>query len=100
MIARCLASLLLLLAVTASNAQAPRGMPGTHDPSTIIHNNGLYYVFATGRGIPYFSSPDLQTWTRSGSVFDTLPAAIVSVAPGNDGFEAWAPDIIKLDQTF
>ncbi len=100
MIARCLAWLLLLLAAAASTAQASPGMPRTHDPSTIIRDNGLYYVFATGRGIPFFSSPNLQTWNRRGSVFDALPPAIVNLAPENDGFEAWAPDIIKLGQTF
>ncbi len=91
---------LLLLAATSSSAQAPRAMPLAHDPSSIIRDGGLYYVFVTGPGIPFLSSPDAQTWTRRGSVFAALPSAIVDLAPGNDGVEAWAPDIIKLDQTF
>ncbi len=91
---------LLLLAATSSSAQAPRAMPLAHDPSSIIRDGGLYYVFVTGPGIPFLSSPDAQTWTRRGSVFAALPPALVDLAPGNDGVEAWAPDIIKLGQTF
>ena len=28
------------------------GQPGMHDPSTVIAENGKYYVYATGAGLP------------------------------------------------
>jgi hypothetical protein len=28
------------------------GQPGLHDPSTVIAENGKYYVYATGGGLP------------------------------------------------
>ena len=37
------------------------GMPFVHDPSTVVRFKGKYYVFSTGRGAPFYSSPDGET---------------------------------------
>lgn len=76
------------------------GMPFVHDPSTIVHFHGQYYVYATGRGASFFSSPDLVTWTRQGSAFPTIPDAVHAAVPKNDGTGVWAPDIIRVNGTF
>ena len=44
------------------------GQPGLHDPSTVIAENGKYYVFATGNGLPMSISDDGWTWRRAGGV--------------------------------
>ena len=76
------------------------GMPFVHDPSTVMRFKGKYWVFSTGRGIPFYSSPDLVTWTREGSVFDKIPDAIHAAVPKNDGTGAWAPDIVRMGDQF
>ena len=38
------------------------GQPGLHDPSTVIAENGKYYVYATGGGLPMSISDDGWTW--------------------------------------
>jgi arabinan endo-1,5-alpha-L-arabinosidase len=99
-----LAWLALLGVVTVSAAQTPAepgsGMPILHDPSTIVHEGNLYYVFSSGKGIPFFTSPDLQHWTYAGAVYEALPHSVVKYAPANDGLDAWAPDIIKEGDTY
>ena len=42
------------------------GQPGIHDPSTVIAENGKYYVYATGGGLPMSISDDGWTWRRAG----------------------------------
>ena len=76
------------------------GMPFVHDPSTVMRFKGKYYVFSTGRGIPFYSSPDLVTWTREGSVFEKIPDAVHAGVPKNDGTGAWAPDIVRVGGEF
>ncbi len=78
----------------------PGGMPFVHDPSTVIQDHGNYYVYTTGRGIPILSSPDKVNWTRLGSVFIQIPEQVHAVVPKNNGTDVWAPDIIKLGDTF
>ena len=34
------------------------GQPALHDPSTVIVENGKYYVYATGAGLPMSISDD------------------------------------------
>jgi arabinan endo-1,5-alpha-L-arabinosidase len=95
-------ALLLLCAMLCGMQPDPgaTGMPRLHDPSTIVRDGALYYVFSTGKGVPFFTSPDLHHWTRRGSVFTVLPQTVVQYAPGNDGLDAWAPDIVKVGKTF
>src|ERR1035437_6583283 len=76
------------------------GMPFVHDPSTVARYKGKYYVYSTGRGIPFYSSPDLVTWTREGSVFEKIPDAVHAGVPKNDGTCAWARDIVRVGGEF
>jgi arabinan endo-1,5-alpha-L-arabinosidase len=76
------------------------GMPFVHDPSTVVRFKGKYYVFSTGRGAPFYSSPDLVTWTREGSVFDQIPDDVHAGVPKNNGTDVWAPDIIRMNGEF
>jgi arabinan endo-1,5-alpha-L-arabinosidase len=76
------------------------GMPFVHDPSTVVRFHGRYYVFSTGRGIPFYSSPDGETWTREGSVFEKIPDDVHASVPKNDGVGVWAPDIIRVGGQF
>ena len=78
----------------------PSQHPAIHDPSTVIFSDGMYYVFGTGRGAPILTSPDSVTWTRAGSVFTQIPADVMAGAPGNNGTDVWAPDIIALNGKF
>jgi arabinan endo-1,5-alpha-L-arabinosidase len=76
------------------------GMPFVHDPSTVVRFHGKYYVYATGRGIPFYSSPDGETWTREGQVFDKIPDDVHVEVPKNDGTGVWAPDIVRVGDQF
>ena len=95
------------------------GMPFVHDPSTVVRFKGKYYVFSTGRGAPFYSSPDGETWTREGSVFTqnpsvpaggtqgppegyqgAIPESVHAVVPKNNGMDVWAPDIVRLNGEF
>ena len=72
------------------------GQPGLHDPSTVIAENGKYYVYATGNGLPMFISDDGWSWRRAGGVMQAVPGG----KPGADviargGNNTWAPDVIK-----
>ena len=49
------------------------GQPGLHDPSTVIAENGKYYVYATGSGLPVSISDDGWTWRRAGTVMQAVP---------------------------
>lgn len=93
--------ILALLLMAAAPSSSPQLLPlqgdveGVHDP-VICKENGVYYVFSTGRkpapgAIPIRCSPDLRRWTLCGKVFDTLPAWAQAEIPGARG--AWAPDI-------
>jgi arabinan endo-1,5-alpha-L-arabinosidase len=75
-------------------------MPFVHDPSTVVRFHGKYYVYSTGRGIPFYSSPDGVTWTREGSVFEKIPDAVHAAVPKNDGTGVWAPDVIRVGDEF
>lgn len=77
-----------------------KGMPFVHDPSTVVKFRGKYYVYSTGRGIPFYSSTDLETWTREGSVFDEIPEDVHNAVPKNDGRGVWAPDIVRMNGQF
>jgi arabinan endo-1,5-alpha-L-arabinosidase len=76
------------------------GMPFIHDPSTVVHFKGSYYVFGTGPGITFYSSPDAEMWTREKPVFDRIPEAVHAGVPKNDGVGVWAPDVIRVNGQF
>jgi arabinan endo-1,5-alpha-L-arabinosidase len=86
----------LLLAGASLQAQVPAGSePITdvpvHDP-VMIRQGNTYYIFATGRGIAVWSSPDRVHWTQEKPVFAAPPAWAVEAVPGFKG-HIWAPDI-------
>jgi arabinan endo-1,5-alpha-L-arabinosidase len=88
------AALLLLL---VRPILALDGQTGMHDPSTIAVDNGRFYVFATGAGLPISVSDDGWTWRRAGSLMQALPGG----RPGQDviargGNNTWAPDVIRV----
>jgi arabinan endo-1,5-alpha-L-arabinosidase len=103
---RALASWIRLAAAAAGVLAVPvlalDGQPGMHDPSTVIAENGKYYVYATGGGLPVSISDDGWSWRRAGSVMQAVPGG----KPGPDviargGNNTWAPDVIHLgDQYF
>lgn len=76
------------------------GMPGVHDPSTVVRFHGKYYFYTTGRGASFLSSPDGETWTREGSAFEKIPDEVHALSPKNDGAGVWAPDIVRVDGKF
>ena len=86
----------------ASDSFVPLALSGQtfiHDPSTIIREDGKYYVFGTGPDIRIRSSPDLIHWENAGSVFHHPPAWTLTVAPDFRGY-IWAPDIIRVNGKF
>ncbi len=64
-----------------------------HDPS-MIKDGGTYYVYSTGMGIPFKTSPDRIHWKNAGRVFskNSIPAWFTKDIPKQKG-DVWAPDI-------
>jgi arabinan endo-1,5-alpha-L-arabinosidase len=91
---------LLLLCVQALPAFALDGQIGIHDPSTVIKCDGNYYVFGTGRGISVLTSSNGFNWQRGGRIFDRVPDSVKQYCPKNDGQGVWAPDVVKLNDTY
>jgi len=69
-----------------------------HDPSSIVKDGKLYYLFSTGQNIPIHCSSDLHDWKDCGSVFTTWPAWVVTDIPAADSI--WAPDISYYDGSY
>jgi arabinan endo-1,5-alpha-L-arabinosidase len=89
------------LCVLAVRVLALDGQPGLHDPSTVIVENGKYYVYATGVGLPVSISDDGWTWRRAGGVMQAVPGG----KPGPDviargGNNTWAPDLIRVGDKY
>ncbi|HVK83316.1 MAG TPA: arabinan endo-1,5-alpha-L-arabinosidase [Kofleriaceae bacterium] len=82
-------------------ADAPLGDPITlslagaiapvHDPS-IIEVDGLYFLYATGTGLPVRTSVDLVNWSLAGQVFTMAPSWIDTTEPTRRN-DLWAPDV-------
>lgn len=80
------------------SAQALDGQVGMHDPSTVMVENGRYYSYGTGNGIPISISDDGWTWRRAGSLMSAVPGGKAGpevLARG--GNNTWAPDVIHID---
>lgn len=82
---------LLATCLLRATAQVPAPI-SVHDP-VMIRQDSTYYVFATGRGIRVWSSPDRQHWTVEKPVFETAPAWTLQANPGTRPNDFWAPDI-------
>jgi len=67
-------------------------IPRVHDP-VLAKENGVYYLFSTGRGITVYTSPDMVTWQRQGRAFEQPMAWTATTIPGSRD-HYWAPDII------
>lgn len=63
----------------------------THDP-TLVKENGKYYRFQTGPGLPFFVSEDLHHWKYAGKVFNKNPEWTSKKIPGSTDF--WAPEVV------
>lgn len=90
------AALLFLAPVLALD-----GQPGIHDPSTVIVQDGKYYTYGTGAGLPALMSDDGWTWRRAGSLRDATPGGFPgpeTVARG--GNNSWAPDVIRVGDNY
>ena len=77
------------------------GQPGMHDPSTVVMQDGKFYVYATGAGLPMSISDDGWTWRRTGTLMQSLPGG----KPGPDviargGNNTWAPDVIRAGDKY
>lgn len=82
---------LIATCLFSAAAQVPAPI-SVHDP-VMIRQDSTYYVFATGRGIRVWSSPDRQHWTAEKPVFETPPAWTTQANPGTRPNDFWAPDI-------
>lgn len=90
-----LSRILFLLLLAAGAAPAQGRQVSIHDP-VMAKQGDTFYLFSTGPGITFYSSKDLQTWTRRGRVFPGEPAWAKQVAPSFNG-HLWAPDIAQHD---
>eukprot|EP01036_Dinobryon_divergens_P006706 gene6706-8899_t len=62
-----------------------------HDP-VMAKEGQSYYLYSTGPGITFYSSPDMVNWKPEGRVFGGEPSWAKRAAPTfND--HIWAPDI-------
>ena len=89
--------LVVALALPASG-RAQSAEIRVHDPA-IIEQNGTYYIFHTGRGIPVKRSTDLIHWEEAGRVFEEMPTWVAEVVPRARG-SLWAPDISFFNGRF
>lgn len=89
----------LQCSVHAAEADALTGKIFIHDPSTIVADQGRYYVYGTLPGMRVLSSPDLIHWQSEPAVLSRPPAWAKTVAPGFDGY-IWAPDVIHVGEKF
>jgi arabinan endo-1,5-alpha-L-arabinosidase len=92
---------LLLYAVAASPALALEGETAIHDPSTVIQEQGRFYAYGTGNGLPFLVSDDGWQWRRGGLLMSAVPGG----KPGSEvlargGNNTWAPDIIRMGDKF
>ena len=70
----------VLALLIVSPVLALDGQPGMHDPSTVVMQDGRFYVYATGNGLPIAISDDGWTWRRAGTLMQTVPGG----KPGPD----------------
>lgn len=76
--------------VTAVLIEPEGQIQNIHDP-VMAFEDGMYYVFSTGRRIPVICSPDKITWESCGRVFFRNPAWTRDI--NQNLADIWAPDI-------
>ncbi len=91
-------ALLVAVVLPGMAAQAQSPSIRVHDP-VLIRADSTYYLFATGRGIAVWSSPDLLTWERQPPVFAEPPVWARDVVPDFSN-HIWAPDIAYHNGTY
>lgn len=89
----------MLLLIRTASIQAQSTAIPVHDP-VMIKQDSLYYLFATGRGIAVWSSPDRKEWKREKPVFEEAPEWAVKAVPGFQRNHIWAPDISYHNGTY
>ena len=92
----CQIALQVLALSFLTSAHAIETDAAVRDPSTIVKRGDTYWVYSTGRGIPQWSSTDLQHWTRQDSVFRELPAWVKTAVPAINSNIVWAPDVHQV----
>jgi arabinan endo-1,5-alpha-L-arabinosidase len=92
--------LLFLFALINPLSKAGEGvLDGMPDPTMIEGDDGRFYVFATGKGLPIYRSGDLINWEFIDRVFDKpVPDWAKETLPQTEGI--WAPDIVKLNRKY
>ena len=98
---RLIAFTVVALSLLANSVQALDGQPGLHDPATVTAEHGRFYTYGTGNGLPMYGSADGWTWSRLGSLMQSVPGG----KPGPDvlargGNNTWAPDIIHIGDKY
>ena len=94
-----LALLLLTVVLGASAATVEGVLYGIPDPTIIHDDDGRFYTFSTGAGLPINRSDDLVNWKRIDRVFDkSVPDWAKEAISRPEGI--WAPDIVKLNDKY
>ncbi|MDI1256970.1 MAG: arabinan endo-1,5-alpha-L-arabinosidase [Flavobacterium sp.] len=83
--------LFLICGSVFSQKTLPINQTIVHDP-VMIEQDGIYYVFCTGKGISMFSSKDKQEWKQEKPIFENAPDWVKNVVPDFKN-HIWAPDI-------
>lgn len=68
------------------------GSLGAHDP-TVLNDNGTWWCFTTGAGLPAKRSGDGLAWTEAGSLFASELSWWRTWAPNMGQRDIWAPDL-------
>lgn len=75
----------------AQNMKKIKDIVYVHDP-VMIEQNGTYYMFNTGKGIPLWKSENMKDWKSLSPVFKETPTWISKAIPDFSN-HLWAPDI-------
>ena len=89
---------LFLLVGLISTAQSQHLEVGVHDP-VMIQQDDQYYLFATGRGIAVWKSPDMENWERLDPIFSEAPEWTENIVDGGR-YHLWAPDIAYHNEMY
>jgi arabinan endo-1,5-alpha-L-arabinosidase len=65
-----------------------------HDP-TLVKDGDMYYVVATGQGIPIHCSKNMIDWDYCGTVFQAYPPWVYKAVP--KVADLWAPELVYWD---